>query len=296
MLHIPDKFPLTTITPTSASYPKLLREIHSAPQTLYLRGDISFLDEMPCVAVVGTRRCTSYGKHATVSLVRDLSRAGICIVSGLALGVDSWAHQTALEENAKTAAVLGSGIDDNSIYPRAHVSLARKILQQGGALMSEYKTGAPTYPSNFPARNRIVAGLSRATIVIEAPLESGALITARFALEQNRDVGSVPGPIFSKESEGSNRLIAQGARCVRSADDILEMLGVNPQEKPAQHSFDSPEEETVYRIVQTSAEPLHLDKIIEKSTLPSAQVVSLLTQMQLSNKIKNIGGERYIAN
>lgn len=291
-----DNFPIQTLTQNHESYPKFLREIHSAPKTLYMRGDISYLDEMPCVAVVGTRRCTSYGKHATISLVRDLARAGVCIVSGLALGIDGWAHETALEENARTIAVLGSGIDDKSVYPRAHVSLAQKILQQGGAVMSEYEIGAQTYPSNFPARNRIVAGLSRVTLVVEAPMESGALITARFALEQNRDVGAVPGPIFSKESEGSNTLISQGARCVRSADDILEMLGIQKQEVAHSHVFDSEEEGAIYAILHESSEPLSLDKIIEKSTLPSAQVVSVLTTLQLSNKITNIGGQRFIAN
>lgn len=288
--------PIQTITPAHGAYPAMLAQISDPPKLLYVRGDAELANTMPFVAVVGTRRCTPYGKRATVHIVRELARAGVGIVSGMALGIDTWAHQTALEENGKTIAVLGSAVDDASLYPRANVRLGKTILQKGGAILSEYKTGDPAFPANFPARNRIIAGISKMTIVIEAPYKSGALITARCALDYNREVGAVPGPLFNPKSEGTNYLISKGAICVRSADDILEAMGID---KPAQsevQTFSSPEEKIVHGILTTSDGPLCADKIIELAKLSPAHALSLITLLALQNKIKDVGGERYIWN
>ncbi|MBI2463259.1 MAG: DNA-protecting protein DprA [Candidatus Spechtbacteria bacterium] len=293
-----EKFPVSQITNSDETYPALLKEIHDPPSPLYIRGDITTTQTIPFVAIVGTRKCTSYGKQVTMNLVRDLTRAGVGIASGMALGIDTVAHQTALEENGKTIAVLGSGIDDASIYPRANMRLAKNILENGGAIVSEYEPASPTYPSNFPARNRIIAGLARMTVVIEAPYESGALITARFALEQNRDVGAVPGPLYTKQSEGTNDFIAKGAVCVRSASDILQALGIENAHAGTKQQpiFSSPEEERVYKTLQDTGTPLSIDKIIELTTLLPSQVVSCINSLKLANNVKDVGGERYICN
>lgn len=285
-------YPIATILQKDSVYPEALRTIPDPPQTLYIRGELVQALAMPCVAIVGTRRCTSYGKRAAAYITRDLTRAGICIISGMAFGIDAVAHQAALEERGATVAVLGTGIDDSSLYPRAHMGLARRILESGGAIISEYAPGTPGYKDNFPARNRIVAGLCRMTVVIEAPFQSGARITARLALEYNREVGAVPGPLFTKQSEGSNDLIAQGALCVRSADDILQALDIAKQaDVEVDVHFSSPEEKTIARILQGADMPLSLDKIIEQSTLNASQALSLISMLQLQGRVKDMGGQ-----
>ena len=284
-------YPIATITQKDSAYPDILRTLPDAPQMLYVRGELAPLLNMPLVAIVGTRRCTPYGKRATEYIVRDLSRAGVCIVSGMAFGIDAAAHQTALEENGETIAVLGTGIDDASVYPRAHIGLAQRILKSGGVILSEYPPGTPGYKDNFPARNRIVAGLCGMTVVMEAPFKSGARITARLALEYNREVGAIPGPLFAKQSEGSNDLIAQGALCVRSADDILEALGIaKPTSAEINMQFSSPEEERIALILHEAASPLSLDKLVEQSTLNASRVVSIVSMLQLQGRVKDVGG------
>jgi DNA processing protein len=209
------------------SFPPLLAAIHDPPPRLFLRGssDVALLDR-PAVAVVGARACSSYGRSVTRSLARDLAAAGLVVVSGLARGIDGEAHRGALDGSGATVAVLGCGVDRD--YPAAHAELARRICETGGLVVSEYEAGIEPAPWRFPARNRIIAGLCRATVVIEARERSGALITADFALEEGREVLAVPGEITSMLSVGTNALLRLGATPVTCAADVLEVFGIEP--------------------------------------------------------------------
>jgi len=205
-------------------YPKPLKEIYDPPVVLYYKGEITPQDQS-AIAVVGTRRMTGYGKVVTQQFTKDLVARNLTIVSGLARGVDSEAHWTALRTGGRTIAVLGGGL--NKIYPPENRNLAEEIVKGHGALVSEFPPNNPPLPGNFPARNRIISGLSLAVLVTEAAEDSGSLITARFALEQGRDVFAVPGPITSSLSKGPIDLIKAGARPVTNADEILEDLGIS---------------------------------------------------------------------
>jgi DNA processing protein len=212
----------TSIARSDAAYPPLLAELHDPPAALYVRGDVGAL-AVASVAVVGARSCSAYGAQVARSLARDLAGTGVVIVSGLARGVDGEAHRGALEGGGRTVAVLGCGIDRD--YPRSHAELARRIVTSG-AVVSEYAVGVEPAPWRFPARNRIIAGLSRATVVVEARERSGALITADFALELGRDVFAVPGEITSSLSAGTNDLLRQGAAPLTTVRDILDAMGI----------------------------------------------------------------------
>lgn len=284
------------LTINDEKYPKLLKEIWNPPAILYVRGQFPEDDELN-LAVVGTRKISPYGRQITSILVGDLVKNGMNIVSGLALGVDAVAHESAVNMGGKTVAVLGSGIDDESIYPVQNRHLAHRIVETGGAVVSEYPLGTIALPTNFPHRNRIVSGLSRGTLVVEAAEESGALITAQCALEQNREVFAVPGSVFSPVSIGPNKLIKMGARAVTSVEDVLETLNLahiadfiqNKKTIPA-----SPEEEKI--LENLSAEPTHVDKIIFASGLDAAKVGAILTLMEMKGMVKNLGGMNYISN
>ncbi len=207
------------ITILDKNYPKLLKEIYSPPALLYIRGKLELNDEFS-LAIVGTRKLSSYGQQITPLITSDLAGAGLTIISGLAKGIDTLAHQAALKANGRTIAVLGSGLDKKSIYPSINRHLAEEISQKG-AVISEFPIGAEPLAQHFPQRNRIISGLSLGILVIEAPEKSGALITAKDALEQNRDVFAIPGPILAKNSLGPNNLIKMGAKLVSQANDIL---------------------------------------------------------------------------
>jgi len=212
---------IKTISPSDANYPKLLGEIHDPPKILYFRGDVSLLHS-PCLGVVGTRKLSLYGKEVTEYFVTQLVQNGFTVVSGLALGIDAVAHRTALKTKGNTIAVLGTGIDDKSIYPKDHIQLIHEILENRGLIISEYKPGTGGSKWTFPARNRIISGLSYGVVVVEADYKSGALITAKCALDQNRDVFAIPGNVFSQKSNGTNMLIQNGAKLVHAPCDILE--------------------------------------------------------------------------
>lgn len=203
------------------NYPLLLKEIYNPPQILYYLGSLKANEQKP-LAVVGSRKISPYGEKICKFLIEKLARAGLTIISGLALGVDGLAHQIALENKTKTIAVLGSGL--NVIYPPVHKNLAKKIIKANGAVVSEYPPFTQPSKLTFPARNRIIAGLSLGVLVIEAQKKSGALITARLALEQGREVFAVPGSIYNKNSDGCNLLIKMGARPVTKPEDVLEIL------------------------------------------------------------------------
>jgi DNA processing protein len=285
---------IDVLTIKDEAYPPQLKEIASAPPVLYLRGDQNVLSNKS-IAIVGSRKFTEYGRRVTENITRDLVRAGLTIVSGLALGIDGIAHRAALDAGAVTSAVLGTGIDDPTIYPREHFNLAKRIIENGGALITEQPPRTPSLKQNFPARNRIMSGLALGTLVIEAAECSGSLITANFALEQNREVFAVPGDIFSPQSTGSNLLIKKGAKLVTSATDILEEFSLSHSQPKLPLKIFEPktdEEKTLWKIL--SNEPLHIDKISKLTKLDTATVASLLSALEIEGAVKNIGGQNFI--
>ncbi|MDD5043558.1 MAG: DNA-processing protein DprA [Patescibacteria group bacterium] len=286
---------LKIITIKDAGYPKLLKEIYNAPYLLYYRGSLHDINNDFTIAVVGTRKISPYGRQVTEEIAARLAQNKITVISGLALGVDALAHLAALNNRGKTLAVLGSGADKNSVYPVANRCLAEKIIAEGGAIISEHPIGTPPLKHHFPARNRIIAGLSLGTLIVEAGEESGALITARCALEQNREVFAVPGNIYSKTSIGPNNLIKMGARAVTSAEDILETLNLENSEIFTANQkilADNPSEEKL--LLYLSKEPKHIDELVRETKLNAAETASALTLMEMKGKVKNLGGMNYI--
>ncbi len=272
-------------------YPKLLTHIFNPPFLLYVKGSVETL-KSKCFGVVGTRALSEYGKRATPHLSLDLARAGFTIVSGLATGIDTLAHKAALEAGAKTIAVLGTGIDEGALYPQLNLPLARKIVEKGGAVISEYAPGTHGTKFSFPQRNRIISGLSKGVLVVEADHISGAMITAKCALEQNRDVFALPGSIFAKTSEGANDLIKRGAKLVACADDILEEYGLESKKAKKIIRAESPEEEKILTILTDT--PMTADDIIRKTGMSAPQVNATLMIMELGKKIKNLGGGKFV--
>lgn len=286
------KFKIGLLTYQDAAYPKLLKEIPNPPMLLYIKGQLLDADEM-AIAVVGTRKLSSYGRQVTQDLVSDLVKAKLTIVSGLALGIDATAHQTALQAGGRTIAVLACGL--NMIYPAANRSIAQKILEEKGAILSELPLNTPPLKHHFPYRNRIISGLSLGTIVVEAATDSGALITANHALEQNRQVFAVPGSIYNPVSAGPNKLIKMGARSVTSVSDILEELNLaNLTQELATSEIlgDNEEEQTVLAVI--SREPKHFDELVRSLDLPSSKFAATLTLLEMKGKVKNIGGNQYV--
>ena len=279
------------LTRQDETYPPQLRHIHSPPPVLYVKGELRPEDEW-AVAVVGTRRATVYGKEATRTLASDLARNGVTIVSGLARGIDAQAHRAALEARGRTIAVFGSGID--IIYPPEHKKLAQAIVENG-ALVTEYALGTPPEGSNFPPRNRIISGLSLGVVIVEAGVTSGALITADYAAEQGRDVFAVPGNIFHRGSQGTNRLIQQGAKLVLSVEDVLEELNLTMISQQAEVRAVIPQNETESLLLKhISYEPIHVDEIGRQSGLPIVQVTSTLAMMELKGMVRQVGGMNYV--
>ena len=288
------KHGIQILTFKDKNYPELLLETPKFPPILYYRGLMENPSEL-CVAVVGTRKITTYGRSVIPDLVSPLVNVGVTIVSGMAFGVDSEAHKIAIKENKRTIAVLGGGLDDASLYPKHHQLLAQEILDAGGALVSEYPPGTPNFKQNFVARNRIISGLSVGTLVVECDLESGSLITARHALEQNRQVYAVPGPIYASESRGPNNLIKMGALAVTEASDILGDLNLKnlPQEIENQQAMgDNPVENELLNIL--NKEPIIINEIIKLSKLDASEVTAALTFLEMKGKIRNVGGQQYV--
>lgn len=280
------------ITLLDEDYPALLKEIDQAPPVLYIKGNITKEDEF-AVAMVGTRRVTAYGQQVTRDTSTFLAAHGITIVSGLARGVDALAHQHALQAGGRTIAVLGSGVD--VIYPPEHRILAEEIIENG-ALVSDYPLGTKPEGSNFPPRNRIISGLSLATVVIEAGERSGALITSEFALEQGRDVFAVPGNVFSPASRGPNRLIQNGAFAMVSPHDILNALDLSQIEDYKDARQLLPADTTEMKILKIlNYEPIHIDEICNTVGLPVEKVSACLTLMELKGMVLHVGGMRYAA-
>lgn len=277
-----------------SDYPTLLKEINDPPFIIYKRGNFDW-NTKPLIAIVGSRHASAYGERVAEVFAQELVAAGIGVVSGLAFGIDSATHKGTLEAHGNTVAVLGNSLDDASISPKTNLPLAHAILNQDGALLSEYPPVTNAAAHTFPARNRIIAGMTQGTIVIEAAKRSGSLITARLALEYNREVFAVPGSIFSDASQGPHALIRSGAKIATSIQDILEELqpqkamSASPDHPSIQLSAD---EEKLLPVF--SANPLHIDKILKTTTLETSQVQSALMLLEMKGVIKNIGGMHYI--
>ncbi len=273
-------------------YPPLLKEIYDLPPVLFVKGKL-LADDQRGVAVVGTRRATTYGREAAGRLTSDLATSGVTVVSGLARGIDAIAHKTALDAGGRTIAVLANGLD--SIYPPEHKALASQIVENG-ALVSEHSLGTRPESSHFPRRNRIMSGMTLGTLVVEAPASSGAIWTVRHALEQNREVFCVPGSIFSPASLGTNLLIQEGAKLVLDYRDILEELniaGINEQiPMPA---LVGPADETEKTLLKhITYDPVHIDEVGRQTGLPITTVSSTLAMMELRGLVKQLGGMNYI--
>jgi len=278
------------ITTQDENYPRSLREIKDAPEVLYSKGELKA--EEKCFAIVGARRCSDYGKQIALEIAGDLAEAGLTIVSGLAPGIDTIAHQATLERKGKTIAVLGTGIDEESIYPQSNLKLAEKILESGGALVSEYPPGTRGTQFTFPQRNRIISGLSLGVLVVEAKQKSGALITADWARKQRRLVFAIPGSIYFSNSKGCNNLIKNGAKLAESADDILKELNLQKSDFCIKKtSGETSEENLILNALKEGA--LDVDEIIKRTGLSAQRAASLLTVLEIKGKIRNLGRNTY---
>lgn len=268
---------------TSKDFPALLREIPDPPKQLYVRGKLP-PEDWKWLAVVGSRALSAYGRQACEHLIASLRGYPIVIVSGLAFGADACAHKAALEAGLPTVAVPGSGLDYGSLYPRAHASLAREIISSGGAHLSEYDPNEDARDFMFPARNRIMVGLTSATLVIEAKERSGSLITARLATEYNRDLLVVPGSIFSPTSKGTHQFLKLGAQAVTEPEDILRALGIEPTEKASAHSYiDISKQER--EVLDILTDPCPRDELLRRLGLPITEANILLSTMEIKGLI-----------
>jgi len=283
---------INLVTLQDENYPARLRQIDQPPPVLYTLGELNVQDEW-AVAIVGTRRQTHYGRQATEELAAFLAQNGVTVVSGLARGIDSTAHRAALDAGGRTIAVLGSGVDQ--IYPAENRGLALEMAERG-AVLSDYALGTPPEASNFPPRNRIIAGLSIAVVVVEAGERSGARITANFALEQGREVFAVPGNIFSPQSQGTNRLIRDGAHPLLAPQDLLEVLNLSMVTEHQKARVVLPANAVEAAIFEVLGhEPVHVDQIGQQAKLPIEQISATLTLMELKGMVRQVGGMRYVA-
>lgn len=275
-------------------YPSLLKELPDAPKELFIRGNCDFGHNN--FAIVGTRACTTYGQQACQEFASIISQAGFCIISGLARGIDTFAHQAALDKNGKTIAVLGSGLDDRSIFPASNLSLAKKIIQTGGCLISEYPPKTKGAKYTFPQRNRIIAGLSRGVLVIEAQEKSGSLITANYAKQYGKKLFALPGSIYSETSRGCLNLIAtKQAISAHKPEIVLSHLGIKPNKISAiKIKGQTPEEQLILDVVSLRA--MHIDEIIKITGLKPSQTSAQLANLEILSKVKNLGNGFFCLN
>jgi DNA processing protein len=285
------KHKVTAFTRHDPAYPARLKEIYDLPPVLYIRGELTAADEW-CVAVVGTRRPTPYGRQVAEELSYALAQNGISLVSGLARGIDSIAHRAALDAGGRTMAVLACGLD--IVYPPEHVRLALEIAEHG-ALVSDYPLGTQPRGEFFPRRNRIMSGLSLGVLVVEGDFKSGAMITARLALDQDREVFAVPGSIFSVQSRGANSLIREGAKLVHRVEDVLEELNLTmvPQQIEMKETIPATDTEAAL-LRHISREPVHIDDMCRSSGLPIATVSSVLAMLELKGLVRQMGSMSYV--
>lgn len=271
-------------------FPELLKEITDPPKQLYIKGDFPDQKENKFLCVVGSRKYTPYGKEVCKKIIEGLAGYPIVIVSGLAIGIDSIAHNSALNVGLKTIAIPGSGLDDSVLYPSLNKNLAKKILEEGGALISEFEPNFRATPWSFPQRNRIMAGISHAVLVIEAEKISGTLITSRLATEYNRDVMIIPGSVFSKNSEGPHMLLRTGAIPITCSWDILNFFNFKNEEKNIDEILKDLSVDEI-KIVKLLVEPIIKDDLIRILNLPASQINILLSTMELKGLISEKMGK-----
>jgi DNA processing protein len=280
---------MCVVTVNDDAYPQMLKEIHDPPLALHVRGDVSLLAR-PAIAIVGSRRASPYGVNAATQLARQIASAGVVIVSGLARGIDAAAHTATLDAGGQTIAVLGTGID--VVYPSTNKRLFERIAREG-LIVSEFPPGTPPKPEHFPIRNRVISGLSRGTVIVEATSRSGSLITARMAAEQGRDVFAVPGSIFSPGSEGTHRLIQYGAKLVHDVNDVLEELPGGLHVKELREAEpESPLKEVLAALSREEA--AHVDAVAARLHRTPATVAESLLQLELGGWIRAMPGARYV--
>jgi DNA processing protein len=286
-----EKLGVSVLTWESQDYPRLLKNIADPPPVLYVRGQLAPQDEW-ALAVVGTRRATTYGKECARMLVNGLAKNNVTVVSGLAYGIDTEAHKTAVHAGGRTIAVLGCGVD--IIYPAENKKLAQAIIENG-AVVSDYPLGTNPESRNFPPRNRIISGLSLGVLVVEGAIQSGARITADFALEQGREVFAVPGTILRQSSAGPNYLIQNGAKLVTDVNDVLEELNLTMITHHAEARAIIPDNEVEAVLLERlSAEPIHVDDLGQATGLSAPEVASALTMMELKGMVRQVEGMNYI--
>lgn len=295
------KLGIKWITIFDDHYPKLLKEIYDPPLVLFYLGEI-LPEDKKAIAIVGTRKVTGYGAVVTEKFAKELSEAGLTIVSGLARGVDSCAHRAVVEAKGRTLAILGGGL--KKIFPPENTALAKMIASGFGAVISEFSPDEPSYPGNFPARNRIISGLSLATLVTEAAEDSGSLITAKQAIDQGREVFAIPGPITSELSKGPSALIKQGAKLVTGASEILEELGLEGLRIKQSLRSDDLKDLRLEKDIKLSEveqkicdslenESQHIDDLCRNLKLTAATVSASLIKMEIQGLVKNLGGGNY---
>jgi len=281
------------INPENSLYPSLLKRIENPPKTIYFRGEL-FKNEN-YFSIVGTRRCSDYGKEIAFSFAKELSKAGLTIVSGMARGIDSFSHKGAIEGTGRTVAVLATGLDQKSIYPQENLKLAKKILESEGCLISEYPEGIEGAKFRFLERNRIISGMSIGVLIVEAKIKSGALNTAFWAKNQGKKIFAIPGSIFSQNSKGTHLLIKNNAKLVDSPNDVLKELGISRKEKVAQNfEIKNKEENLIFLALKDGSLPI--DKIIDKTKLPVNIAARTLGLMEMEGRVKNLGGNVYTLN
>jgi DNA processing protein len=286
-----ERLKISVLTWESPEYPRLLKAIADPPATLYIRGTLTPQDEWG-VAVVGTRRATTYGKECTRMIVNGLVESGVTVVSGMAYGIDTEAHRAAVRGNGRTVAVLGCGVD--IFYPAENRKLGQAMIEHG-ALVSEYPLGTNPESGNFPRRNRIISGLSLGVLFVEGNLKSGARITTNYALDQGREVFAIPGSILSSSGSGPNYLIQNGAKLVTNVNDILEELNLTMIDQHVAARQVIPENETESVLLeQLSAEPVHADDLSQATGLSAPEISSTLTMMELKGMVRQVGGMNYI--
>ncbi len=289
-----ERLRVRVITWKDETYPPLLRKIEHAPPVLYVCGNLTDDDRHYAIAVVGTRKMSTYGRQATEHFTTELVRGKVTIVSGLALGIDTVAHQAALDSGGRTIAVLASGLDQ--LYPPSNYNLAKRIVDSGqGALLTPFPLGIRPEAGNFPARNHIISGLSLGVLVTEAPERSGALITANSALAQGREVFAIPNGIFSPGGAGVNKLIQDGAHPVTNVNDILNSLNLYmiPQHTEAQATLpENAEERLIFSLLTHEAR--HIDDLTRESNLAANEIAAILTMMELKGLVKHVGGMQYV--
>ena len=286
------EYEIKTISIEDEEYPKQLKEIKNPPKVLYYKGNLSAANK-PCFGIVGARRCSIYGKQIAMNFASNLSDAGLVIVSGLTQGIDTFSHQAVVEKQKETIAVLGTGIDEKTMYPQCNLQLSRKIIENNGCLISEYPNGTHGARFTFPNRNRIISGLSMGILIIEAKQKSGALITVDWAKKQGRKIFAIPGSIFSQNSQGCHFAIKQGAKLAENAQDILKELNkqtLNINFKK-QITGDTEQENLVLNALEQG--PLHIDEITKIAKLTSSEINSAIVVLEMKDIIRNLGGNTF---